>query len=95
MMTTFEIIQIVIGSGMALGILKLVFSVGKTAQSFKSMGEKIDTMAKDIKELRTDLKETNKDIRSLDNRISRIEGVLTGPYHWEPRIIKKEDPNGD
>lgn len=38
-----------------------------------------------------ELKEMRKDIQSLDTRVSRIEGFLAGPTHWEPKIIQKEE----
>lgn len=83
MMTTFEIVQLVIGSGLIIGVIRLIFSAGKFSKSFEHIEKRFDR-------IETDLKEINKDLRTLDSRISRIEGAFFEPRHWEPRVIKKE-----
>jgi hypothetical protein len=45
----------------------------------------------EIKELRKDVKALDLRIQGVENRMSRIEGVLYGPYHWEPALKKKND----
>ena len=51
---------------------------------YRRIDKKFEVMMLEIKELR-------KDVQSLDTRVSRIEGFLAGPTHWEPRIILKKD----
>lgn len=47
---------------------------------------------KDAKELKSEIKEMKQDLKSIDSRISRIEGHLTGMGHfWEPRIFEKKE----
>jgi hypothetical protein len=70
-MTTFEITQIVIGSGLALGTLRLIFSLGKISQ-------KIDVMSEDISQLK-------RDTSSIDRRLSHLEGAFNERGYWESR----------
>lgn len=75
-MTTFEIIMMIISTGIAGGILRLTYSVGK-------ISEKIENMQNDIKEIKSDIK-------SLDKRLSRLEGAFYERGYWESRYTGTE-----
>jgi len=41
-------------------------------------------------ELKAEIHDLRKDMQSLDSRVARIEGHLTGMYYtWEPKVISK------
>lgn len=70
-MTTFEIVQIIIGSGLGLALLRGIFVIGKISQ-------KIDTISNDINQLK-------RDVGSIESRLSRLEGAFNERGYWESR----------
>lgn len=53
---------------------------------YSRIDKKFDIMDKRFDSLDSDIKDLSKDIQSLNSRISRIEGQLNVPYHWEPKV---------
>lgn len=53
-------------------------------KKFEAVDKKFECILGEIRELR-------KDVQSLDSRVSRIEGQLTGVYHWEPKWEPREE----
>lgn len=49
---------------------------------YHRIDKKFDSIMNELREMR-------KDIQSLDSRISRIEGQLNPPVHFEPKIKGK------
>lgn len=49
----------------------------------------------EMKGIKEEMKDVKNGLQSLDSRVSRIEGHLTGMYHfehrWEPKVIEKDD----
>jgi len=74
-----------------LGLMAWVYN--RLDKRFDAILNEMKDMRKDIQDLRKDIQDLRKDIQSLDSRISRIEGQLTGIYHWEPRILEKKEDN--
>lgn len=73
-MTTFEIFTLVFGSGISLGILRLIFMGGKTSKTIEIMQEHVRIMKEDIK--------------SIDLRLGRLEGAFFERGQWESRSYK-------
>ena len=73
-MTTFEIFTIVFGSGISLGVLRIIFMGGKTIKIIETTQEDIRLMKEDIK--------------SIDGRLSRLEGAFFERGQWEARSYK-------
>lgn len=68
-MTTFEIIQIVLGSGSFIGLIILIFRTGKFVQKFESFEKNFETLEISIKEINSKL-----DVHG--NRLTAIETTL-------------------
>lgn len=79
-MTTIEIIQLVIGSGGALGIAFLVFRSGRTVEKIDNLGRYItkleDSLKSEIREVRADLKELRVDVADVKERVSFMESFV-------------------
>jgi hypothetical protein len=73
-MTTFEIITLIIGSGIGFGIIRLLISMGK--------------LLKTIEILQEDLHSIKNDIKSIDGRLNRLEGAFFERGQWEARSYK-------
>lgn len=89
-MTLFEIISLFLGAGILIGAIKLIFNSGKTAQ-------KIDRLCLDLVEMKIDMKsgfekcearsiKIEDKLQILDSKISRIDGQLSGPSYFEPKV---------
>lgn len=76
-MTTFEIIQTLIGSGLIIGIVKLIFSSGKISQQLTSIAD--------------DVSQLKRNVSSLDTRLSRLEGAFYERGYWESRKTGTEE----
>jgi hypothetical protein len=74
-MTTFEILQIIIGTGIIGLLFKIIFQFGKLLQRIEAIKDKLDSIHKKIDKLEIE-------VRSQGERIARIEGFL----HWYDRI---------
>lgn len=80
-MTTFEVWTLIGGSGIALGIAKLIFHFGKIAKTMEAMQKNIETMASDLKEIKTEIK-------NVDSRLNHLEGAFFERGQWEARSYK-------
>lgn len=80
-MTTFEIFTIVFGSGITLGVLRLIFMGGKIIKT-------IETMQEDIRLIKKDLQMIEMRIDSIDGRLNRLEGAFFERGQWEARSYK-------
>jgi hypothetical protein len=69
-MTTFEIIQIFIGSGGLLGIIFIFFKMGKFAQKIETLDE---SCKKNFTEIRNDIKEIKHSINALEIQMGKLE----------------------
>jgi len=89
-MTLFEILSLFLGAGILLGAVRLIFMTGKTS-------EKIDRLCLDLAEMKVEMKsgfekcETRSikiedKLQILDSKISRIDGQLSGPSYFEPKV---------
>ena len=74
-------------------LIILVPLLGLMAWVYNRLDKRFDAILNEMKDMRKDIQDLRKDIQSLDSRISRIEGQLTGIYHWEPRILEKKEDN--
>lgn len=59
-----DIIQIIVGSGIIISIIKVIFTMGKMTEKLQSLEQKVDRL--------------DQSIQDLSNRVSRIEGHLWG-----------------
>lgn len=69
-MTTFEIIQILLGSGGLIGIVLLFFQLGRFAQKIESL--EIDSK-KNFLEIKGDIKEMKHSINAIEIQLSKLE----------------------
>ena len=72
----------------------------KADERFRELKEEIKETKKELrgeiestkKELKADIDKVQSGVQSLDSRVSRIEGHLTGMgHHWEPKVLEKEE----
>ena len=77
-MSTFEIIQTSVGSGVLLLLWRVAFSSGKNKSTMESIDKKLDLMIIDINQIK-------RDINSIDCRLSRLEGAFYERGYWESR----------
>lgn len=72
----------------------------KADERFNLLQKKIDDLRSELKEdinnlkgeLKGEINGLKTGVQSLDSRVSRIEGHLTGMYyHWEPKVIEKKN----
>lgn len=89
-MTIFEILTLVIGSGSLLMILKISFGSGKIVGKIDSLMSRVDSIENKLDSIQQDINELKRDVRSLDSRVSRIEGQMNPPYHWEPKVRNQD-----
>lgn len=68
----------------------------KSDERQKQIEKRADERQKEIEkrfdDLKTEISGLRSATQSLDSRVSRIEGHLTGMhYHWEPKVIEKKN----
>lgn len=72
-MNLYEILQLILSSGMAVTLFGIVFKFGKTAQKIENIEKTMGSVEVDLKEIRLDMKEIRKDINFLNEKISGIQ----------------------
>jgi predicted nucleic acid-binding Zn-ribbon protein len=90
-MTTFEIIQIFLGSGGLIGILFLFFRIGKTAEKI----EHLETSMNDLKSVsQQEFDSLKESVREMQRSITKIE-VQIGKLEIrvEERTLRVVQPN--
>lgn len=80
-MTWFEILSLVGGTGIILGIGKLIFHLGKIANNIENMISRLNSIDKHLDTV------DNK-LTAIDNRISHLEGAFFERGQWEARSYK-------
>jgi septal ring factor EnvC (AmiA/AmiB activator) len=61
-------------------------------KKFEAVDKKFENVDRRFESVLGEIKDLRKDVQSIDSRVARIEGQLTGVYHWEP---KWNPPNDD
>jgi hypothetical protein len=89
-MTTFEILQLAIGSGSILGVIVLVFRTGKMVQKFEDFTSKFLIIETKLNSIDTEIKKVNDKLEGQGNRLTAIETTLRladwfVPYHDHER----------
>lgn len=76
-MTTFEIIQLFIGSGGLIGVVLLFFQLGKFAQKIDSMDKRMESLdescKKNFSEIKNDIKEMKHSINAIEVQLGKLE----------------------
>ncbi len=75
-MTNFEIVQIIIGSGILAGMVKLIFSAGKFSKSFEEIKDKFNLMEKRFDKIDSRLDILENKIDGVSGRVARLEGAM-------------------
>jgi peptidoglycan hydrolase CwlO-like protein len=90
-MTTFEIIQLFIGSGGLIGVILLFFQLGKFAQKIDAIDQRIEEFKKDtgknFLEVKCEIKEMKHSINALEIQLGRLETRV------EERTLRVVQPN--
>lgn len=76
-MTSIEVFQLLVGSGLLIAIFRVIFSMGKISQ-------KIETISSDISQIKSD-------IRSMESRLAHLEGAFLERGYWESRKTGTEE----
>jgi peptidoglycan hydrolase CwlO-like protein len=86
-MTTFEMVELFIGSGGLIGIIFIFFRMGKFAQKIESMD---DNCKKEFIHIHTDIKEIRHSVNALEKLVSKLETrveertMRMQPYERDP-----------
>ena len=68
-----EILSLLIGSGGFLGVLLMVFRMGKLVKACEHTAEKVSELGDEIKEVKEEIKEMRKDINDIKVQIGKLE----------------------
>jgi hypothetical protein len=98
-MTHFEIWTLIGGGGIALGITKLIFHLGKIAKTIETIQRDLFSHKNDVasqfsshrQEMNEFRQEVNENFRNIDRRLSHLEGAFFERGQWEAKLYKAED----
>jgi hypothetical protein len=75
-MTVLEVIQLVLGSGGVVGILLLIYKLGRVIERIEYLGRDIYKVHEEIGATRATLREVKNEILDVKERVSFIESFV-------------------
>lgn len=86
-MTGFEITQVVLSSGVAGGVIYLIFFSGKFMERISNIEVKVNAIESEIKEIKTD-------VSDIKVRLGKLEQKNQDNFESEIRLLLKEKSKG-
>lgn len=77
-MSTNQVIEIILGSGLLTTMIAVIFRTGRVVQKIDNMDQKVDKLDRRLDKLDQKIDMIGKNVQDLNTRVSRIEGHILG-----------------